>query len=767
MHSIAYHSTESTLSFSNGVVELRFCPRTGRWLSLHDASDGAVLLSGGEHQASVLLTVGGRTTATRGRRQWHSLIDAETIGTRAKLVDTRIDRRVSAGDESATLTLCTRDGDWDIDRHIALTAGSSRVARRLTIRYTGSDEALLRDVTLRIPPEALSRRHENVRVEVPGYPTKTGHSATELPLGDDWDRTIGAPFDVGWEPGVLGVAADDVPTSLVAWCHDEWEPVMLRVRRTDDGVQGRHVVLLADRFTNGHAVEWGAQYVEVHRSQWPSALASYHDWLTAAAGITAPESTDWARDIRIYEVLVGEQRLAPGVVRRSRYRTLDDVAADLPRIRDLGFSTVELMPAMPFPSYAVVDYYDVDLQYGSAAGLARLVRRAHELEMRVLLDVIVHGVMDRELAREGGSPHHETWCSHSATPARHPLREAHPDWFVLTEEGDPAATYTWSFDHANEGWREYIAGVFEHYLREYDVDGFRVDALTWNLFPNWAPDLPYRASAAIFGSRELSERLRPALHAIRPDVVLYTETTIAAFLRAYDLIYDYDVQWIYSALVHPTSPRGFAYTFAHVSERIVGADLAPWLAQRRLVMPEGTRTIHHVDSHDSHEWGRLGQYRREAFGEGAARAFFALCCFLDGGVMVFNGAEDGSETVYRRLLHLKANLPALRDGTESFDALTADDPRVFCSMRTAPGQVLVPAINFSADARGVSVHVGRDALPGTPGRAHDHVAGADVDLDAGADGAVVVRLNLEPFQAVLVELRVQPSDAAGAPRHAG
>lgn len=758
MHSIVYRPTESTLSFSNGVVELRFCPQTGRWLSLHDARDGATLLSGGERQATVLLTVGGRTTATRDRRQWRSLIDTETVGTRSRLVGTEVDRRPGARGESATLTLRTRDGDWEVDRRVTLRVGSARVELRLTIRYTGTEEALLRDVTLRMPPEALSRSHEGVRVEVPGYPTRTGHHASELPLGDDWDRTIGAPFDVGWEPGVLGIVANDEPRSLVVWCHDEVEPVMLRVRRTDDGVQARHIVLLADRFARGHAVEWGAQYVEVHRSLWRSALASYHKWL-GSAGVTAPESPDWARDIRIYEVFVGEQRLAPGVVRRSRYRTLQDVADDLPRIRDLGFSTVELMPAMPFPSYAVVDYYDVDVQYGSAAGLAELVRRAHELGMRVLLDVIVHGVMDRELAQEGGSPHHDTWRSHPATPDRHPLRKAHPDWFVLTDEGTPAATYTWAFDHANEGWREYITAVFAHYLREYGVDGFRVDALTWNLFPNWAPGLPYRASAATFGSRELSERLRPALQAIRPDMVLYTETTIAAFLRAYDLIYDYDIQWIYSALVHPISPRGFAYTFAHVSERIVGADLAPWLAQRRLVLPEGTRTIHHVDSHDSHEWGRLGQYRREAFGEDAARAFFALSCFLEGGVMVFTGAEEGSEATYRQLLRLKADLPALSRGGESFDAVTADDQHVFYSMRSAPGQVLVPVINLSPDARRVRISIDASALPGTPTGAHDHVAGRAVDLSAREAGQPAagqparVTTDLEPFQAALIELR--------------
>lgn len=757
MHSIAYHQTESTLLFSNGEIELRFCARTGRWRSLHDTRDGAALLAGGGRQASALLTIGGRTTATRGRRHWDSLIDTERVGIRVTLFDTHLDRRSDEHGERATLTLCTREGDWEIDRHITLYADLARIERNLTIRYTGTGEALLRDVTLRLPPEAMSAGNADVTVEVPGYPTRTGHAASALPIGEDWDRTIGAPFDVGWEPGVVGIAARDVPRSLIAWCHDEVEPVMLRVRRTDDGVQARHVVLLADRFTNGRVLEWGAQYVEAHRAPWRCALGAYHEWLRAG-GIVAPESPDWARDIRIYEVFVGEQQLAPDVLRRSRYRSLEDIVDDLPRIRDLGFSTVELMPAMPFPSYAVVDYYDVDAQYGSAAGLAALVKRAHQLGLRVLLDVIVHGVMDRELAREGASSHHAVWAASPRTPDRHPLRDKHPEWFVRTDTGAPAATYTWAFDHANEGWRAYITAVFEHYLREYAVDGFRVDALTWNLFPNWAPDLPYRASAAMFGSRELSERLRPALQAIRPDVVLYTETTIAAFLRAYDLIYDYDIQWIYSALVHPTSPRGFAYTFAHTSERIVGADLGPWLAERRLVLPQGTRTIHHVDSHDSHEWGRLGQYRREAFGEEAVCAFLALCCFLEGGVMVFTGAEDRSEGLYRRLLHLKTDLPALSRGTESFDGIEADDPHVFAFIRRSSEQLLVPVVSFSPNACRVRVSIDGREVPLARFRACDHVTGLEVNLDSSDEqGGWALTLDLEPFQAALVELQLAES----------
>ena len=123
------------------------------------------------------------------------------------------------------------------------------------------------------------------------------------------------------------------------------------------------------------------------------------------------------------------------------------------------------------------------------------------------------------------------------------------------------------------------------------------------------------------------------------------------------------LQWLYSGLITPVSPRGFAYPMASPTERIEAADVGPWLEQHRLAKPKGAMTVHHLDSHDTNEWGGLMQYRREAFGEQAARALFGFCCSLGGPLMMFQGAEDGAEEFYRRMLRLVNELPALRDGS--------------------------------------------------------------------------------------------------------
>lgn len=743
---------DNQIHLANDTFELTFDRATGRWIGLRDLRSDTQILDQGGRQASFFMTLDGVTTATRGRAQVDSIVDADTVGTKTVCSGYKCHK----SSEGVMLTLHTHEGNWRIDQHYALSDKAATIARGVRIEYQGDRATMLRDVTLRIPPAGLGPQ-DQCTVEAPGYPTKTAVPLSALPLGEDWDRTQGKPFDIGWEPCVAGVCNEAERKNLLVWCHDEAEPVVLRIQRADPGVSIRHTVMLADRFTSGHTVEWWGQHLQVTHEPWLNALARLQHWYRSIE-LEAPRPPEWAVSPHIYEVFIGEQPIGDVGVRRSPYANLDDLAHDLPRILDLGFDVIQLMPNMPFPSYAVHDYYDVDVQYGSSAGLKRLVERAHGLGMRVLLDVVVHGVIDRDAIASMNSSMGHGWADDGRLFQSHPYRRKHPEWFVETEFDTPAATYTWAFDHANKEWQDFIIAVLCHYVQAFNVDGFRVDALTWNLFPNWAHGLPHRASASIYGSREMSERLRSALAQMDSETVLYTETTVPVFARAYDWVYNYDMQWIFSALVTPISERGFAYTFAHPTERVCAADLPPWLEQRRLVLPPGVRTVHHLDSHDSHEWGQLMQYRREAFGPEAARALFAFCCSLEGGIMAFAGAELGDEDYYRHLLHLRRTNPALREGSSQYDAVWSDDRRVFTFVRATASQIVVPVILFACDSASVEIRFSKAALPypATAVRVRDLVQDswlplADPGAGPGSDH-LTLTLTLAPYQVALLEL---------------
>jgi maltooligosyltrehalose trehalohydrolase len=89
-------------------------------------------------------------------------------------------------------------------------------------------------------------------------------------------------------------------------------------------------------------------------------------------------------DLVIYELHVGTF---------THVGTFDGVAAELPRLRDLGINAIELMPISQFPGsrnwgYDGVFPFAAQSTYGGPAALKRLVNAAHEQGVAVILDVV-------------------------------------------------------------------------------------------------------------------------------------------------------------------------------------------------------------------------------------------------------------------------------------------------------------------------------------------------------------------------------------------
>ena len=67
------------------------------------------------------------------------------------------------------------------------------------------------------------------------------------------------------------------------------------------------------------------------------------------------------------------------------------VSAQLPYLQDLGIKTIWLMPIMPsmsYHGYDVVDYYDVNSDYGTMADFESLVAKAKEHNIDVMIDIV-------------------------------------------------------------------------------------------------------------------------------------------------------------------------------------------------------------------------------------------------------------------------------------------------------------------------------------------------------------------------------------------
>ncbi len=187
---------------------------------------------------------------------------------------------------------------------------------------------------------------------------------------------------------------------------------------------------------------------------------------------------------------------------------LQGIINKLDYIRDLGVSGLYLTPVNESPTshkYDTTDYTKIDSHFGSEETMKTLVREAHNRGIRIMLDgVFNHSGQNfapwLDVKEKG--PQSQYW-----------------DWFMVNEwpfaeEGGNAWAkryYTFGFfdnmpklNTNNPAVRDYLIGVCENWVRNYDVDGIRLDV-------------------ANEVSHTFCKELRNRLKAINPDIYILGE----------------------------------------------------------------------------------------------------------------------------------------------------------------------------------------------------------------------------------------------------
>jgi glycosidase len=678
---------EKEIVFGNSKMELSFSKVSGRWLGLFDKKSNLLYAGNGENIASATITVGGKTTEFKGRNQIWSLVDTKIIG-----INGIYDSHSYKSTEGAVeLSIYLKEGDWILAAKYILQPDLARLERKLVITYMGDSEELLRYAHL-YTPEIRVGEPSNCLVEAPGYAVKPHYLLSDISQGK-WQVMRGSPdMDApGWKSGLVVINDPQAHISLMTWGYSEIEPSLFYLERKGDELISIQHILVSDRFTKGHSIECGSQYIQIVNGDSSEALQVFNNWYDEMGIIIPEDISDWARDAILYEVHVGTKGFPKG----EPYTPFPDFIAlkeKLRYIKDLGFNTIQVMPHFPYPNYSVHHYFDIDTTYGPVNDVKAFIKQAHGLGMRVIFDVVLHGCVDKSLRNIPEAYDRSPYFQH-------------PEWFVFNEKDEIGMTYTYAFDHANEGWRQHLIDALKLYVNELDADGFRVDALTWNYFPNWRQGLPYRASASMYGSAELFMRARKELKAIKPDIFLYTETSGSLFHKSYDLAYNYDEQWMYSAILKVVSQRGYAQPWG--GKPITAKDMRDWLEARRLSLPKGAIKVWHTDSHDSYEWAGLGMFRREAFGVEGARLLFAICAFREGALMSYVGAEEGSEDYYRKVINVR-NI--IRRGRFSYTGVDCSDDMVLPMLWNLDREYAIPVINFRPESTSTMLNISPDVI---------------------------------------------------------
>ena len=162
----------------------------------------------------------------------------------------------------------------------------------------------------------------------------------------------------------------------------------------------------------------------------------------------------------IYEAHVGMSQDKEGI---GTYREFADNV--LPRVRDLGYNTIQLMAIQEHPyygsfGYQVTNFFAAAHWYGEPDDLKYLVNKAHRLNIRVLLDVV-----------------HSHSCPNVGEGLQ--LQDGTEDQYFLS--GDQGWHPSWGTKLFNYGRPEvlhFLLSNLKFWQTEYHFDGFRFDGVT-------------------------------------------------------------------------------------------------------------------------------------------------------------------------------------------------------------------------------------------------------------------------------------------------
>lgn len=404
--------------------------------------------------------------------------------------------------------------------------------------------------------------------------------------------------------------------------------------------------------------------------------------MTHAALPPAQQHLPWTRSANIYEVNI-RQYTPEGSLRAF--------SAHLPRLRRMGVDILWLMPIQPIgvaqrkgslgSYYSIRDYTAVNPEFGSLDDARALVREAHALGMKVMLDWVAN---------------HTAWD--------HPWTRSHKDWYRLDAKGEifavtfnagtPQVEY-WTdvvgLDYRNPALWPAMIDAMAFWVRQCDIDGFRCDVAGLVPTPFW-------------------DRARRELDAIKPMFMLAEWSEVDLHEQAFDMTYGWDLTDVLGKVA-----KGQADA----------RDLAAWVRQPPASkagrhFPRSAYRMRFTSNHDHNAWhGHDGELYGDAF-----EAMAVLAATLPGMPLILGGQEAGlnkrlaffekdamdwrqlpHEALYTRLLALKHDHPALWNGQYGgdVDLLPSGSDTVFAFRRRLGSDQVTVVVNVSAQAQALDI----------------------------------------------------------------
>ena len=283
-----------------------------------------------------------------------------------------------------------------------------------------------------------------------------------------------------------------------------------------------------------------------------------------------------------------------------------DFTKDIYKLKDLGVKIIWLMPIHPISKtnrkgtlgsyYSISDYKAVNPEFGNKDDLDELIKEAHKHDMLVILDWVAN---------------HTGWD--------HKWIENKPDYYTKNENGEitdpinPSTGESWGWTDVadlnfdNMEMQNEMIKAMEYWVKEYDIDGYRLDAAHSCPVSFWKKSI---------------ERLKKI-----KNVLMLAESD-GYHTGGFELIELFDMSYNWSG--HHVLNR--IYKKENNSEDLkinINRNLNDYSSKHVL--------MNFTSNHDENTWAGTVFDR---YGDGA-KTFAALTYFLPGIPLIYNGQEYG------------------------------------------------------------------------------------------------------------------------------
>ncbi|MFM1947678.1 MAG: hypothetical protein RL207_1961 [Bacteroidota bacterium] len=304
----------------------------------------------------------------------------------------------------------------------------------------------------------------------------------------------------------------------------------------------------------------------------------------AFSSIAQRNTPDWCQNATIYEINVRQF---------SKEGTFSAVTKQLPRLKAMGVDIIWLMPIHPIgvknrkgslgSYYAVQDYQAVNSEFGNMDDFKVLVREAHALNMRVIID----------------------WVANHSSPDNVWLTDqGHLDWYTLDSTGNvqPTIGTDWydvaDLNYDNPEMRSEMIKSMKYWLTEAEIDGFRCDVAGWVPLDFWL-------------------KARAELQAVKP-IFMLAEAEEVALHEAFEMTYGWNFHHIMNDVAQGKKDATAIQEYVKYNK-----------------YPSNAFRMNFTSNHDENSWNGTEMERM-----GDARFAMAVLAYtIEGMPLVYNGQE--------------------------------------------------------------------------------------------------------------------------------